>query len=147
VTPGPAAVASGGHAARDGRWLAQALRYVGVSAVALGIDLAVFLALGAAGMGAVPAAVIGYAAGLVAHFALSCRFVFDAEATGKGMSRLFAEYVASGIAGLAVTAATVAAAVDGLGLAPMPGKAIAVGLSFVAVFLIRRSIVFVARAA
>jgi putative flippase GtrA len=123
-------------------WWEQALRYGAVSALALGVDMALFLLLTARGMDATPSAVAGYAVGLVAHFALSTRFVFDAARAGKGRPRLFGEYALSGIVGLLVTAATVAVLVDVAGLAPVPGKAVAVALSFVAVFLIRRSVVF-----
>jgi len=121
------------------------MRYGAVSAVALAVDMGLFLGLTGSGLGAVPSAVAGYAAGLVVHFVLSSRLVFDAARTGKGRFRLIGEYVLSGIAGLLVTAATVAMLVEVAGLAPLPGKAAAVVLSFIVVFVIRRSIVFAAR--
>ncbi|MGU9978573.1 GtrA family protein [Phreatobacter sp. HK31-P] len=132
---------------RGDRWWGQMLRYGSVSAVALAVDMALFLALTGSDLGALSAAVAGYAVGLLVHFLLSSRFVFDAARTGKGRSRLFGEYALSGIAGILVTAATVAMLVEGAGLAPVPAKAVAVVLSFVAVFVIRRSIVFAARPA
>jgi putative flippase GtrA len=118
------------------------MRYGAVSVVALAVDMTIFLLLKARGVDAVPSAVAGYLMGLVAHFTLSTRFVFDAAQTGKGRSRLFGEYALSGIIGLLVTAATVAVLVDVAGLAAVPGKGVAVALSFIAVFLIRRSVVF-----
>ncbi len=121
------------------------LRYGAVSVVALAVDMALYLALTGYGLGAVPSAVTGYAVGLMVHFLLSSRLVFDAARTGKGRSRLFGDYTLSGIVGILVTAATVAMLVEVAGFAPVPGKAAAVVLSFVAVFVIRRSIVFAAR--
>lgn len=139
------ASASDGSAGGKALWL-QVAGYFAVSLVALGVDMGVFLLL-TSRTGAVPAAVAGYGAGLVVHFILSARYVFDASRTGKARARLFFEYGLSGLAGLLVTAATVAMTVDVAGLAPPYGKGIAVAFSFVTVFLIRRSIVFAARGA
>lgn len=124
---------------------AQFLRYAGVSVAALALDTGAFLAL--CKLGVVPAAAggIGYLAGLVLHYVLSIRHVFDAEASGKPHRRLFTEFAASGLAGLALTSIVIALATGGLGLSPLPAKLIAVGLSFVAVYLMRQALVFAAR--
>jgi putative flippase GtrA len=80
--------------------------------------------------------------GIVVHYGLSRALVFDAQASGKAEWRLFAEFVASGLAGLAATVACIWLAVDGLGLALLPAKIGAVAVSFIGVFLIRRFVVF-----
>lgn len=125
--------------------LRQVLAYGVVSALALTLDAGLFLALVAWQAPSVVAAVAGYLAGLLLHFALSSRYVFDAGATGKPRARLLGEFAASGLAGLAVTAATVAVTVDVAGLSPPVGKLMAIALSFGIVFLLRRQLVFAAR--
>ncbi len=117
-------------------------RYTVVSAAALALDFAVFLGLMDAGVGPTPAGVLGYAVGLALHYALSARFVFDTDRAGQPAARLFGEFVLSGIAGIAITAAVIAAATGLAGLPAIVAKALAVGASFLAVFLLRRQIVF-----
>ena len=128
--------------------LPQLSRYTLVSAVALGIDMGLFLVL-ARGAGVKPAiaGVAGYCAGLVLHFILSTRFVFDARASQKSPSRLFGEFAATGLVGVAITWAVIAAATDVAHLPDIAAKAAAVATSFVAVFLLRRTLVFVAPSA
>ena len=53
--------------------------------------------------------VVGYACGIVLHYQLSRRFVFATAASQKSAHRRFVEFVASGLIGLAVTAAVIAA--------------------------------------
>lgn len=124
---------------------AQAASYLAVSVLALACDTGVYLALATLGVTPMLAGGTGYALGLLAHYLLSRLFVFDARATTKSSARLFAEFAASGLVGLGLTMAVIAAAVGGLGLALLPAKIAAVGLSFVAVFFIRKYVVFAAR--
>lgn len=128
---------------RGAAFLPQLSRYTLVSAVALGLDFLIFLMLthGAA-LKASSAGAIGYTAGLLLHFALSSRFVFDTRATAKSRARLLAEFAASGLVGIAITAVVIALAVDVAGLPPVVGKACAVVVSFASVFVLRRTIVF-----
>ena len=126
--------------------LSQLSRYTLVSAVALGLDVGVFMALAhGAGFKASAAGIVGYTAGLALHFLLSSRFVFDTGASAKSKVRLFAEFVLSGLVGLAITAVVIAAATDLAGLPPVVGKGAAVVVSFASVFVLRRTIVFAAR--
>jgi putative flippase GtrA len=120
----------------------QLLRYALVSGAALPLDFAVFLSLNAAIGHPTLSGVAGYAVGIVVHYFLSCRFVFDAARSRKAAHRVFAEFVASGLVGLAMTAAVIALATGMFGMTPIVAKVIAVGASFLGVFLIRRSIVF-----
>jgi putative flippase GtrA len=122
--------------------LPQLWRYVIVSALALALDFGVFLAFNDMLSQPTLAGVIGYSTGIIVHFLLSRRFVFDA-ATAKAVHRVFIEFLGSGLVGLAVTAGVIAIATGAFGLGPIAAKALAVGTSFVGVFIIRRSIVFV----
>ena len=87
--------------------------------------------------------VVGYAAGIVLHYFLSRRFVFDAARSPKAAHRLFAEFVGErprrprrdGRVSSRWRPAS-------FGLAPIAAKVLAAGASFVGVFLIRRTIVF-----
>jgi putative flippase GtrA len=122
--------------------LPQLLRYVLVSGAALALDFAVFLVLNGVIGHPTLSGVAGYSAGIVVHYFLSRRFVFDATRSPKAAHRLFAEFAASGLVGLIVTAGVIAVATASFGLAPIAAKVLASGASFIGVFLIRRSIVF-----
>ncbi|RTL66447.1 MAG: GtrA family protein [Hyphomicrobiales bacterium] len=122
----------------------QFLRYVGVSVAALAADTCVYLGLAWSGLPPVAAGAAGYLVGLAAHYILSVALVFDAEASGKRQRRLVAEFVASGLFGLALTTCVISMA-TGLGLALLAAKVVAVALSFAAVYMLRRSVVFAAR--
>ncbi len=121
----------------------QFSRYVVVSVVALGVDFAVFLSLTHfEALKASWAGVAGYAAGLALHFLLSSRFVFERRGLTKSQRRLLAEFAASGLIGIAITWSIIAISVEILGLPPIAGKVLAVGISFVAVYRLRRAVVF-----
>jgi putative flippase GtrA len=120
----------------------QISRYAFVSGLALGLDFGVFLALN--GLIALPtlSGVVGYCCGIVLHYHLSKRFVFDTTRSQKSTQRLFSEFVASGVIGLAVTAGVIAVATGAFGLEPIVAKALAAMASFIGVFTIRRMVVF-----
>ena len=123
--------------------IAQFLKYIAVSASALVVDvltygLLVWLAL----TGAALAGAIGFAIGLIANYLLAVNFVFDPGQTTKSNHKLFVEYATTGGVGIALTAAIIWATVDGLGLHPALGKCLAVGPTFIAVYLMRAGIVF-----
>jgi putative flippase GtrA len=120
----------------------QVLVYGLISALALGLDVALYLGLAGAGMRPAYAAVAGYGLGLIIHFVLSSRIAFNAAATGKATVHLFWQFALSGLAGLAVTAATVGLLTDLFGFPPATAKAAAVLLSFAGVFALRRTLVF-----
>jgi putative flippase GtrA len=122
--------------------LPQLWRYGIVSALALTLDFGVFLAFNHMLSHPTLAGMIGYSTGIILHFFLSRRFVFDA-ATAKAVHRVFIEFLGSGLVGLVVTAGVIAIATSAFGLEPIAAKALAVGTSFVGVFIIRRFIVFV----
>ncbi|HEY7669055.1 MAG TPA: GtrA family protein [Hyphomicrobium sp.] len=120
----------------------QLSRYAIVSVLSLALDFAVFLALnGALGLPTL-AGVSGYGCGILLHYHLSRRFVFDTSRSLKSGHRMLSEFVASGLIGLAVTAGVIALATTGFGWSPIIAKVAAAGASFLGVFLIRRTIVF-----
>jgi putative flippase GtrA len=131
------------HALRSGHApMPQLSRYAVVSGLALALDFAVFLGFNGAFDYPTLAGVVGYGCGIILHYHLSRRFVFDATRSQKSTHRMFSEFVASGLVGLAVTAGAIAVATGEFGLTPLAAKALAVGASFLGVFVIRRRVVF-----
>jgi putative flippase GtrA len=90
---------------------------------------------------------VGYIAGLAISYVFLTRFVFDPAASGKSEGRLLAEFGASGIAGVLVTACVITLATSVCGLSPAAGKGLAIVTSFAVVFVVRRCIVFAQPAA
>lgn len=123
----------------------QLSRYSIVSALALGLDFALYLTLIAGQTRPSLAGVIGYACGMAFHYLLSVRFVFDTRAVAKDQTRMFSEFALSGLAGMAVTTLVIAAATELAGLPPLPAKILAAGASFLLVYALRRTVVFAAR--
>ena len=119
------------------------LRYLATSVMALVFDLGCFLGALALGAPALLAAVLAYCVGLQVHWGLSTRWVFAPEQVREGVARRaqFALFVGSALVGLAITALIVAGG-EALGRDPRVAKLIAVGLSFIATFALRRAIVF-----
>jgi putative flippase GtrA len=137
-----------------GRWSAlpaelrrfggESLRYLVVSAVALGCDVAVYASLVGSGTRATAAGAAGYMFGLLVHYALSARWVFpDAEGTRRTAPTLV-KFVATGLIGLAITAAIIDALTRNHLAGAYTAKAAAVIAAYVIVFLLRRSFVFAA---
>jgi putative flippase GtrA len=122
----------------------QLSRYAAASALALALDFTVYLTLTGTAMKPVLAGVLGYGAGLALHFLLSSRFVFTTAVTHKAQTRLFAEFALSGLAGLVTTAVVIALAVNAGGLPALLAKVLAAGASFVFVYWLRSTMVFVA---
>jgi putative flippase GtrA len=118
------------------------LGYSLASILALGLDFVAFIALIGSGLAAPLAGAAGYAMGLTLHYSLSTRFVFAAVRTEKPEVRLYGEFALTGLAGLAITAAVIAAATGLLGLNALMAKVLAAGTSFLAVFALRRWVVF-----
>lgn len=123
----------------------QLSRYSVVSAMAFALDVSVFLSLANSGVPAALAGVTGYVMGMLLHYSMSARFVFKRRAVDKSDARLFTEFVASGIVGLAVTVAVIWVAVGAFQMSALAAKVLAAALSFAAVFALRRTVVFAAR--
>ena len=117
-------------------------RYLAASIVALAFDVAVFSTLLAIGMGAAIASALGYCAGIVIHWLVSSNFVFTGKTrTGAALQWQRILFAGSAILGLAITVATVAI-FSGWGLHPVAAKAIAIIISFIAVYAARKWGVF-----
>ncbi len=105
--------------------------------------MACFLALLATGMPAALASAQSYSLGIAVHWFVSSRAVFvdGVAARGPARTRQKALFVASALVGLALTAGVVGLG-SALGLEPLLAKIAAVGVSFVATWLLRARVVF-----
>ena len=119
------------------------LRYLAASLLALGVDLAVFMAGLAAGIWAVPASIAGYSAGIAVHWLASSRAVFGnrVAAEGSGRNRQQMLFIVSALAGLAVTTAIVGIG-QCIGLPPLASKLAAILIGFHVTYFLRKKVVF-----
>jgi putative flippase GtrA len=118
------------------------LRYIAVSAGALGVDLGVYFVGLSTGAAAALAAAIGYLSGVAVHWILSSRLVFDDVAQrGRARTKQKALFLTSAFIGLGLTVAIVALATR-FGLDPRVAKLVAVAVSFQTTYFLRRTIVF-----
>lgn len=127
------------HKLRDVRFI----RYVLASVGALAVDVGVFLALLSVGVMAAVASAIGYSFGILAHWLMSSRAVFQDTVAEGGMARTRqkALFVISALVGLGLTTMIVGAG-DHAGGDPRLAKVLAIAVSFFATWLIRSRIVF-----
>lgn len=118
-------------------------RYLAASALALGVDLALFVALLRLGAPSPLAAAAGYSLGIAAHWLLSSRAVFADSVAARGAERTVqkALFVGSALCGLALTTGMVSAGAL-LGIDPRLAKLAAVGASFLLTWLLRERVVF-----
>ncbi len=123
---------------------ARVVRYGIGSVVALAADMGLFLALLDTGMPSVAASALGYTLGIFVHWLISSRLVFADGAAPRGPERTRQKglFVASALAGLAITTAIVAFG-DMAGLMPVVAKLIAIVVSFQATYMMRKAFVFV----
>ncbi len=116
-------------------------RYLLASVCALCSDMALFLALLRMGLHPTLAAFAGYVVGLGLHWLISVRFVFLSSGRGTHGQRL--GFVFSAVVGLGITVALVSG-FTAVGLAPALAKLLAIPLSFLSVYAIRKYGVFAA---
>ena len=119
------------------------IRYVMASVGALAIDVGSFLALLSLGVMAAASSAIGYCFGILAHWLLSSRTVFNDTVAERGVERTKqkAMFVISALLGLALTTLIVGGA-DMAGMDPRPAKLVAVVASFALTWVLRSKIVF-----
>lgn len=122
------------------------LRYVGASAFALAADMGLFLLLLGGGMPAPVASAVSYTVGIGAHWLVSSRLVFRAGAAPGGAERWRQKllFLLSAFVGLALTVAIVAIGEIVHGDARV-AKLAAIAVSFVATYILRKTIVFSVR--
>ena len=119
------------------------VRYLLASVGALAVDMGAFLALLGIGMAPAPASAVGYSLGILAHWLMSSRAVFHDSVARKGFARTRqkALFVISALLGLGLTTAIVGFG-DMAGIDPRIAKLVAIGVSFMATWLVRSRIVF-----
>jgi putative flippase GtrA len=120
------------------------VRYGVVSVCALAVDLGIFLVLLQSGMVSMLAAAIGYAIGILAHWILSSRKVFQDRVSDRGTrlrTQQKAMFVVSALLGLVMTMAVVGAGAM-LGVDPRIAKVFAIGLSFILTYMLRNVVIF-----
>jgi putative flippase GtrA len=122
----------------------QLSRYSAASVVALATDLSAYTMLCTLSVKAPLAGVVGYSIGMIVHYALSSKFVFDGTVSKKATSRRLMEFAASGLLGLLFTWAVIDVLTGYFAVSAIVAKGTAVVISFLAVFVIRRRIVFAA---
>ncbi|HKY81853.1 MAG TPA: GtrA family protein [Sphingobium sp.] len=115
------------------------IRYLLASICALSSDMLLFLALIRLDLHPAAAAFAGYMAGLLVHWLISTRFVFLSAGRATHVQR--AGFVASAVIGMGITLAIVSG-LTGAGLAPTIGKLVAIPVSFLTVYAIRKYGVF-----
>lgn len=114
-------------------------RYLLASVSALATDMIVFLGLSHGGASPMMAALGGYCAGLIVHWIISVRFVFD---TGHGATQgQLLGFVATALLGLGITMAIVGS-LSAAGVAPAVAKLLSVPISFFTVYAARKYGVF-----
>lgn len=121
------------------------LRYVGASAFALAGDMGLFNLFLLAGWLPAAAAAASYAAGIVIHWLISSRLVFvkGARTAGRDRVRQKGLFLGSAFVGLGLTVAIVWAG-DSAGMDANLAKLAAIGVSFVATYVLRKTLVFAA---
>lgn len=124
----------------------ESIRYLLVSVVALGCDVAVYASLIKGGAMATAAGAVGYVAGMVVHYALSAYWVFPDVAGARRTAPTLAKFVATGLLGLATTAAIIDVLTRNHIAGAFAAKGAAVAMAYLVVFLLRRSYVFAAGA-
>jgi len=119
------------------------VRYIGASAVSLGVDFAIFMVALSVGVPPALAAACGYIVGIVCHWLISSRMVFVGHVAEDSASRRNQQalFVLSALVGLGITTGIVGIG-SRYGLDPRVAKGIAIVVSFQATYLIRKKLVF-----
>ncbi|HEY1900564.1 MAG TPA: GtrA family protein [Steroidobacteraceae bacterium] len=120
----------------------EATKYAAASAVALGADYAVLVALTRfAGWHYLWANSVSFLTGAVIAYVLSVRFVFSAHRLHSRQLEI-TSFVLIGLVGLAVSELVLFVTVGRLGIDLLVAKALAAGCSFIANFALRRQLLF-----
>ena len=123
--------------------LGQLIRYGATSGTALVADMSAYIALLGVGLGATLAGLTSFGLGVITHYVIGTRFVFDTRAVRRSRAQLFAEYATAGLTGAVVTTCVIATATStAVGLPPLAAKILAIGFNFVVVFTLLRNVVF-----
>ncbi len=116
--------------------------YAVVSALALAVDLAIlYSATARFAMPSYLAAALAYAIGLAAHYVLSVRYVFAYRRMASQRRTEAVIYALTGLAGILLSAGIVYAG-SSFGQSLAVSKLVAIAVSFIAVFMIRKVTLF-----
>ncbi len=123
------------------------IRYILASVGALAVDFGIFLLMLSSGTQAALASVFGYMFGILAHWLLSSRAVFQDNVAHEARARTKqkALFVISAMVGLVLTAAIVGIA-DASGIDARLAKLVAIVVSFAVTYLLRAKVVFSSKA-
>jgi putative flippase GtrA len=117
-------------------------RYLAASIIALAFDVALFASLVALGIDPTIASAAGYCAGIIVHWMVSANIVFTGKTRdGTALHIQRALFAGSALVGLGITVATVEI-LGRFGVHAIPSKGVAIGISFVAVYAMRKWGVF-----
>ena len=119
------------------------LRYGFASVAALAVDMGLFLALLAFAVPAAMGSAIAYSVGILTHWLISSRAVFNDSVAQRGpeRTRQKALFVGSALVGLALTTAIVGVG-EIAGIDPRLAKLVAIVVSFAVTWLLRSRVVF-----
>lgn len=117
-------------------------RYLAASIIALAFDVALFSSLVAMAVDPTLASAAGYCAGIVIHWLVSANIVFTGKTRdGAALHIQRALFAGSALVGLGITVVTVEI-LGRVGVHPIPSKGVAIAISFVAVYAMRKWGVF-----
>jgi putative flippase GtrA len=122
--------------------LRRLLRYTGVNLTSLVLDYAIFLPMTHATDLPVLSSIVAYIAALALNYRLSRLYVFGSDGRHKGEKRLFAQFLATAILGLTLTATVTGLSIYWFELTPAIAKTIAVLICFVVLYIVRSRLVF-----
>lgn len=119
------------------------LRYGFASVAALAVDMGLFLALLAFAVPAAMGSAIAYSVGILTHWLISSRAVFNDSVAQRGpeRTRQKALFVGSALVGLALTTAIVGLG-EIAGIDPRLAKLVAIVVSFAVTWVLRSRVVF-----
>ncbi len=122
----------------------ESIRYLVVSAFALGCDVAVYASLIKGGVMTTAAGALGYVAGILVHYTLSTVWVFPDVDGSRRTAPTFVKFAATGLLGLAITATIIDVLTRHAIAGAFTAKGVAIACTYLAVFLLRRGYVFAA---
>ncbi len=120
----------------------HALIYTSANLSATIVDTIIFLTLTHLFGLPILQSAIAYSIATVVNFWLTRNFVFRHDMSHKTEHRLFMEFVAVAVLGLAITAVVIWLTVHEMHLRPIEGKVISILVCFVSLYYVRSRIVF-----
>ena len=127
---------------RPARPVRQFLRYSAASGLAFGMDvLLLYLLVERAGLHYLLAASLSYLLGLLCHYLLAIRWVFDFRRLPRWQHE-FALYALAGLAGLGLNVLAIGVLAGQLGLGYLPAKLAAGALTVLFNFAARKLLLF-----